>query len=164
MTGEELDARFTRLRDDVQQAILASAAESRRHAEELAAHGRAYAEELAQGSRRDTAAQVAEAARRWMSGAGLFAHVVDAASVAPETHLLEANVAALYADLRGKPAAVVELQFTLLTAAGEIRLHRSHRREIEAASSGPEALIAAWSRGLGEILAAAESELAACPR
>lgn len=60
MTGEELDARFTRLRDDVQQAILASAAESRRHAEELAAHGRAYAEELAQGSRRDTAAQVAE--------------------------------------------------------------------------------------------------------
>jgi hypothetical protein len=60
VTGEELDARFTRLRDDVQQAILASAAESRRHAEELAAHGRAYAEELAEGSRRDTAAQVAE--------------------------------------------------------------------------------------------------------
>lgn len=60
MTGEELDARFTRLRDDVQQAILASAAESRRHAEELAAHGRAYAEELAEGSRRDTAARVAE--------------------------------------------------------------------------------------------------------
>jgi hypothetical protein len=60
VTGEELDARFTRLRDDVQQAILASAAESRRHAEELAAQGRAYAEELAEGSRRDTAAQVAE--------------------------------------------------------------------------------------------------------
>ena len=110
------------------------------------------------------AGQVAEAARRWMSGAGLFAHVVDAASVAPETHLLEGNVAALYADLRAKPAAVVELQFTLLTAAGEIRLHRAHRREIEAASSQPEALIAAWNRGLGEILAAAEADLAACAR
>lgn len=110
------------------------------------------------------ATQVADAARRWMSGAGLFAHVVDAASVAPETHLLEANVAALYADLRAKPAGVVEIQFTLLTAAGEIRLHRSHRREIEAASSEPEALIAAWGRGIAEILAAAEVELAACTR
>lgn len=109
-------------------------------------------------------AQVTDAARRWISGAGLFAHVVDAASVAPETHLLEANVAALYADLRAKPAAVVEIQFTLLTAAGEIRLHRSHRREIAATSSEPEALIAAWGRGLAEILTAAEAELAACVR
>lgn len=105
------------------------------------------------------ATQVTDAARRWMSRSGLFAHVVDAASVAPETHLLEGHVAALYADLRGEPKAVVELQLTLLTAAGEIRSHRSHRREIAAASSAPEALIAAWERGLAEILAAGESDL-----
>lgn len=106
------------------------------------------------------ASQVTEAARRWMSASGLFAHVVEAASVAPETHLLEGNVAALYADLRGeKPKAVVELQLTLLDAAGAIRLHRSQRREVEAASTSADDLTAAWSRGLGEILAAAEVEL-----
>lgn len=104
--------------------------------------------------------QVTEAARRWIASAGLFGHVIEAASVAPETHVLEGNVAALYADLRGKPRAVVELQLTLLTAAGEIRLHRSQKRELEAASSAPDALIAAWSRGLAELLAAAESDLA----
>jgi cholesterol transport system auxiliary component len=110
------------------------------------------------------ASQVTEAARKWMSTSGLFAHVIDAASVAPETHLLEGHVAALYADLRAKPLAVVELQLTLLTSAGEIRLHRSRKREVEAASSEPDALIAAWCRGIAEILAAAEIELATCIR
>ena len=107
------------------------------------------------------ASQVTETARRWMSAAGLFGHVVEAASVAPETHVLEGNLAALYADLRGEvPKAVVELQVTLLSAAGEIRLHRSHKREVAAASTSADALIAAWSRGLGEILAEAEKDLA----
>lgn len=106
------------------------------------------------------ATQVTEMARRWMSKSGLFKVVVDAASVAPETHLLEGHVAALYADPRGEPKAVVELQLTLLTAAGEVRSHRSHRREIAAASAAPEALIAAWSRGVAEILAEGEAELA----
>lgn len=107
------------------------------------------------------ASQVTEIARRWMSAAGIAGHVVEAASVAPETHVLEGNLAALYADLRGDvPKAVVELQLTLLSAAGEIRLHRTHRREVAAAATSADALVAAWSRGLGEILAEAETELA----
>ncbi len=107
------------------------------------------------------ASQVTEAARRWISASGLFAHVVEAASVAPETHLLEGNVAALYADLRGQPLAVIEVQFTLLDAAGAIRLHRTHKRELPATSAAAADLIAAWSKGLSEILAAAELDLSA---
>jgi cholesterol transport system auxiliary component len=107
------------------------------------------------------ASQVTEIARRWTSAAGLFGHVVEAASVAPETHVLEGNLAALYADLRGEvPKAVVELQLTLLSASGEIRLHRAHKREVAAASTSADALIAAWNQGLAEILAEAEKDLA----
>lgn len=107
------------------------------------------------------AAQVTDLARRWMSKAGLFAHVLDAASAAPETHLLEGNVAALHADLREAPKGVVELQLLLLTSSGEIRARKSYRRETPAASSGPDDLVAAWNQGLSEILAAAEADLAA---
>lgn len=107
------------------------------------------------------ASQATELARRWMSTSGLFAHVIDASSVAPETRVLEGNLSALYADLRGKPLAVIELQLTLLSTSGEIRLHKTHRREIPAASNAPDALVAAWSKGLAEILAAAEGELGA---
>jgi cholesterol transport system auxiliary component len=111
------------------------------------------------------ASQATEIARRWVSTSGLFGHVVEAASVAPETHVLEGHVAALYADLRGgKAIAVIELQLTLLAASGEIRLHRTHKREVEAASTSPDALIAAWGRGLAGILAEAEIELAKAVR
>lgn len=108
--------------------------------------------------------QVSEAARRWLAASGLFKNVVDAASVAPETLLLEGHVAALYADLREKPAAVVELQLNLLSSAGEIRMQKTYRKAVEASSKSADALVGAWNRALAEALAAAEVDLAKCAR
>jgi ABC-type uncharacterized transport system auxiliary subunit len=108
------------------------------------------------------ATQVTEQSQRWMSSSGLFSAVVGTGSSLPETHVLEGNVVALYADRRQSPAAVLELQFMLLKVASDpsaVLFQKSYRESVALTSDGPEAVIAGWNVALARILASLEKDL-----
>ena len=107
---------------------------------------------------------VGEQSQRWLSGSGLFGHVVGAGSLVSETYLLEGNVVTLHGDHRDPdaPRAVIELQFMLLRVASDppaVLLERTYRKELPLPSGGPASLVRGWSQGLEEILAALEEDL-----
>lgn len=104
-----------------------------------------------------------EQSQRWLSSSGLFSAVVGTGSSLPETHVLEGNVVALYADRRQSPAAVMELQFMLLKVASDpsaVLFQKSYRQSAALTGDGPEAVIAGWNAALGRILASLEADLA----
>jgi hypothetical protein len=113
--------------------------------------------------------QAAEQTARWLGASGLFSHVVLGGSIAEETHLLEGNLVALHADRRdaSKPSAVIELQFALLSLAGDLPallFQKTYRRQPATADASPEALVRGWNAGLAEILKELESDLSKAPR
>jgi cholesterol transport system auxiliary component len=107
------------------------------------------------------AMQLTEQAHRWLGASGLFSAVVGTGSSVPETHILEANVVALYADER-QSAAVLEIQFMLVRVSAEPTsvLFQKSYREIAAGAQGPESCVRGWNTALGRILASLESDLA----
>lgn len=107
------------------------------------------------------AVMVADATRRWLADAGLFATVTgDGSRVAP-THALEADVTELYVDGRGaEPAAVLAVEFLLLDAerrALVLHLRCSHRTSL--ADLRPETIAQGWSAALAAVLAEFEAAL-----
>ena len=60
-------------------------------------------------------ALITEQARQWLGASGLFRFVLDPASKAEATHILEGNVSALYGDYRNaaSPKAVLSVEFFL---------------------------------------------------
>jgi ABC-type uncharacterized transport system auxiliary subunit len=108
------------------------------------------------------ATQLTEQSQRWLSSSGLFSAVVGTGSSLPETHVLEGNLVALYADRRRSPAAVMELQVMLLKVAADpsvVLFQRSYRESVALTADGPEAVIAGWNVALGKILASLEKDL-----
>ncbi len=110
------------------------------------------------------AAQVTEQAQRWLGASKLFGSVVGTGSSLAETHILEGNVIALYADRRApQPArAVIEVQFLLLAVSSDpaaVLHQKSYRQEIALAKDDAEGLVRGWSGGLSKILAALEEDL-----
>ena len=109
------------------------------------------------------ATQLTEQTQRWLASSGLFSAVVGTGSSLPESHVMEGNLVALYADRRQSPAAVVEVQFMVLKVSSDpsaVLFQKSYRESIPLTGDGPEAVIAGWNGALGRILAALEKDLA----
>jgi len=106
------------------------------------------------------ATQLTEQAHRWLGASGLFSAVVGTGSSVPETHILEANVVALYTDQRSS-SAMLEIQFMLVRVCGEpasVVFQKSYR-EISTGAQGPETSVRGWNAALGRILTALEGDL-----
>ena len=111
------------------------------------------------------AMQLTEQAHRWLGASGLFSAVVGTGSSVPETHVLEGNVTALFADQRAT-TAVMEIQFMLVRVSSEPAavLFQKSYREVTAGPQGPESCVRGWNTALGRILAALEGDLAKVDR
>lgn len=94
--------------------------------------------------------------------AGVFAGVTSGggAGAASPTHALDVEVTEFYGDYRdrGQPAAVLAIRARLVhPVAGVrsvIRWERDFSRRVAIPEASPEALVAGWSRGVGELCAA----------
>ncbi|MGE4294016.1 MAG: ABC-type transport auxiliary lipoprotein family protein [Desulfovibrio sp.] len=102
--------------------------------------------------------------RQWLENSGLFAHVLDDASMAGATLTLEGTANALYGDFSGSaPVAVVEMQFLLLdesTAHNDIVFSGSYEERVPLASEAPSELASGLRRGVGAVFARLEADLA----
>jgi cholesterol transport system auxiliary component len=107
------------------------------------------------------AIQLTEQAHRWLGASGLFSAVVGTGSSVPETHILEGNVTALYADPRSS-SAVLEIQFMLVRVSADPAavLFQKSYREVSTGAQGPETCVRGWNGALGRILASLEVDLA----
>lgn len=109
-------------------------------------------------------AMLADQITRWMEGTGLFRRVTSAGSQMRGEFLLEGSVLSLYGDYRSAaPEAVMEIELVLLydTPEGLTMLHHetyTARESLE--GSGPEGLVAAWSRAFSGIMQEAEADFA----
>src|SRR6185503_16743916 len=107
--------------------------------------------------------QLTEQTQRWLGSSGLFSAVVGTGSSLPETHVLEGNLVALYADRRESASAVMELQFMLLKVSSDpsaVLFQKSYRQSVAVTGDGPEAMVTGWNGALTKILAAFEADLA----
>jgi cholesterol transport system auxiliary component len=109
-------------------------------------------------------ALVADVARRWLAGSGVFGGVVQPGSALRPPLVLQGWVSELYGDYRdpAAPKAVLALHVMLLDrrgAAPRILLERDYRAEGSAAAATPEALVAAWDADLGQVLGSLEADL-----
>jgi hypothetical protein len=83
------------------------------------------------------------------------------------THILEGRLYALYGDYRqsSAPQAVLGIQFFVsrLGESSEVVFHKDYSQQVPADGRSPEALAAAWNRGLQQILTGLEADLRAGP-
>ena len=107
-----------------------------------------------------------EAGAAWLGESGLFESVVGPSSYVRPTHMIEANIVALYGDFRAKegPAAVIEIQAFMLVegeGAPRIGLQKRYAKRVKLSEQTVEALVEGWNRALTEILTEMEQDLAA---
>ncbi|MBU1610346.1 MAG: membrane integrity-associated transporter subunit PqiC [Proteobacteria bacterium] len=106
---------------------------------------------------------LSQALRRWLHATGLFAHVVEPASLVRGDLVLEGNVVALYGDFTGSGEAVAELQFILVdegTAETAILFSKDYSKRIPLSQRTPEALAAGLKQAMAEVFAELEADLA----
>ncbi len=115
-------------------------------------------------------AMITEKTRNWLSGSGVFKRVLDTASQIDPTHTMEANITALYGDLRDKssPQAKMEIRvFLLKVEAGEEPVPafgQTYESSVGIESKGPEGLVEALDRCLANILSNLERDLTQATR
>jgi hypothetical protein len=107
---------------------------------------------------------VTEKARLWLCRSGIFERIYVPGSQLDSTHLLEANIIALYADVRDKssPLAVMELRTFLIDndSTPESVVHSEiYKASIPLESDTPEAFVEALDKCLAEILTSLEKDL-----
>ncbi len=110
------------------------------------------------------AVMVSEKTRHWLCRSGICGRVLVPGSRIESTHTLEANITALYADVRDKssPRAVMELRAFLIAnnpAAESVLLGKTYRASCPLQSNTPEALVEALDKCLAEILTSLEKDL-----
>jgi cholesterol transport system auxiliary component len=110
-------------------------------------------------------ALVREELIEWLGGSGAFAAVV-AAGPPPADWILDAHLVELYADLRdpATPSSVISLALRLLDVRATppaIALERRYDAREPAADGSPRALVDAWNRALGGVLAQIAADLRA---
>ena len=93
----------------------------------------------------------------WLDRAGPFNTVAQPGSVRPATYLLDATVIELYGDFRakGKPAAVLAVQFTLIDQSGprpKLVRERTLASRVDLPQASPDALVHGYGQALAEIL------------
>ena len=110
------------------------------------------------------AVMVSEKTRHWLYRSGIFQRVLVPGSRLESTHTLEANITALYADVRDKssPGAVMELRAFLLASnnAGEsVILSETYQASYPLQSDTPDAFVEALDKCLAEILTGREKHI-----
>jgi cholesterol transport system auxiliary component len=109
-------------------------------------------------------AMVTEKTRMWLSQSGLFARVLDPGSYTKPTHTLQANITALYIDVRDKksPAAVMQMRVFLTPqqpAEKSIILAQTYNASVDVEAQTAEAFVQALDRCLEQILTDLENDL-----
>ncbi|MCU0915440.1 MAG: ABC-type transport auxiliary lipoprotein family protein [Planctomycetes bacterium] len=102
--------------------------------------------------------------RDWLADSGLFARVSSLGSRYESTYALEGNIQGLYADFtnRAAPQAVVEIRFFLLNDADAeptVLLSETYKAASPIAARSAEAVVAALSQSLAQILTRLEADL-----
>lgn len=102
----------------------------------------------------------------WLNASKLFRGVVPLGAAGEATHLISANVSALYGDFRdaSAPKAVLAIGFTVSrdgSAGADVLLHKAYRQEAPVSARDAEALAKGWSQALTQILDALEADMAA---
>jgi cholesterol transport system auxiliary component len=110
------------------------------------------------------AVMVSEKTRHWLCRSGICGRVLVPGSRIESTHTLEANITALYADVRDKssPLAVMELRAFLIAnnpAVESVLLGKTYRASCPLQSNTPEAFVEALDKCLAEILTNLEKDL-----
>jgi len=112
-------------------------------------------------------AMIREATRDWLAQSNLFERVAEPGSYVEPTFALEANVTALYGDLRDESArqAVVEMRVFFLKVRGSrdpmLLYKKTYRATNAIDESSPSSLVAALDRCLQTILVELEADIAA---
>jgi len=107
---------------------------------------------------------VSETTRHWLCRSGVCERVLVPGSQIESTHTLEANITALYADVRDKssPRAVMELHAFLIAnnpTTESVLLGKTYRASCPLQSNTPDALVEALDKCLVEILTNLEKDL-----
>ena len=110
------------------------------------------------------AIMVTEKARLWLCRSGIFERIYVPGSQLDSTHLLEANIIALYADFRDKssPHAVMQLRAFLVnndSTPESVVLSEIYKASCPLESDTPEAFVEALDKCLAEILTSLEKDL-----
>ena len=108
---------------------------------------------------------ITQVTRDWLADSGLFGRVIAVGSRLESTYLLEGNVIALYADFTQKsaPEAVMEIRFFLLVGPEDnekITLTRTYKATTPVSAKTAEAVVAAFSKDLEDILTRLEADIA----
>jgi cholesterol transport system auxiliary component len=110
------------------------------------------------------ATMVSEKTRLWLNRSAIFKRIHVPGSQLDSTHMLEANITALYADVRDKssPHAVMELRAFLLdndNTPESVVLSETYRASCPLQSDTPDAFVEALDKCLAEILTSLEKDL-----
>ena len=107
---------------------------------------------------------VSETTRHWLCRSGICERVLVPGSRLESTHTLEANITALYADVRDKssPSAVMELRAFLIAndhTDESVLLGETYRASCPLKSNTPDDFVEALDKCLAEILTSLEKDL-----
>ncbi len=109
---------------------------------------------------------IADKVRHWMAESKLFKRVVEGGSYTEPTHVLEANVIALYGDFRDRaaPEAVLKMRIFVLDMtsddAPEVVFGETYEVSHRIEGGDPDGVVAAMDACLVRILQSLESDLA----
>ena len=103
----------------------------------------------------------------WLSKTGHFQFVLVGTNHIEPTHLLEGSVAEFYGDYRlaGSPKAIFGIELHLLDGLNEsqVLFHRAYHKEVPLADRSPDALAAALTQAVRQVLVDLERDLAEVP-
>ena len=110
------------------------------------------------------APMIAEEVRKWLTGSGLFQHVISSGSPVEPTVELEGVISALYGDFRNTevPKAVLEIQFFLVrnvSSRAVIVFQKTYREETLIKGNFPDSLVVGWNLDMEHILTQLETNL-----
>lgn len=110
------------------------------------------------------APMIAEEVRKWLTGSGLFQHVISSGSSVEPTMELEGVVSAIYGDCRNTevPKAVLEIQFFLVgdvSSQPVIVFQKTYHEEALIKGNSPDSLVAGWNLAMEHILTQLETNL-----
>ncbi len=107
---------------------------------------------------------IASLTARWLSQSGLFRTVISGPSELEPGLVLEATIPALYGDFRGRPTAILEVDFRLIdvrSPSGTVMYAGNFRRAVPIESATPTGLAQGWDTALASILSEFENKLGA---
>jgi cholesterol transport system auxiliary component len=110
------------------------------------------------------APMIAEEVRKWLTGSGLFQHVISSGSPVEPTVELEGVISALYGDFRNTevPKAVLEIEFFLVgdvSSQPVIVFQKTYREETLIKGNFPDSLVVGWNLDMEHILTQLETNL-----